>query len=254
VGLLKSESMIDSIKPVARTSLSDNIVDQILGLIASGVLKPRDQIPSEKQLCQQFGVGRTSVREALRSLSIMGILKSHAGEGTFVAEDGRKYVEKTLQWSLLLTRKAIDDLVETRLTLESQTTFLAAQRASDADLREMAEAIDGMARSIGQPEAYLEFDLRFHMAIAQASQNSILSQLLGMIRGYLQTWIQQILTVPTSHEAELRARKSVTEHNAILAAIKRRNAEEARQAIIEHLHSSSRDFRNRVPDSNAAAN
>jgi GntR family transcriptional repressor for pyruvate dehydrogenase complex len=246
--------MIDSIKPVARASLSDNIVDQILGLISRGVLKPRDQIPSEKQLCQQFGVGRTSVREALRSLSIMGILRSQAGEGTFVAEDGSKYVEKSLQWSLLLTRKAIDDLIETRMTLESQTTFLAAQRASEADLQEMAEAIAGMARSIRQPEAYLEFDLLFHMAIARASQNSILSQLLGMIRGYLQTWIQQILTVPTSREAELRARKSVTEHRAILAALKRRSAEEARKAIIEHLQSSSRDLRNRVPESGAAAN
>jgi GntR family transcriptional repressor for pyruvate dehydrogenase complex len=234
--------MLDGIKPVHRASLSHHIVEQILDLISRGVLKPGDQIPSEKQLCQQSGVGRTSVREALRSLSVMGILNSYAGEGTFVAEDDHKYVEKTLRRSLLLTRKAVDDLVETRVTLESQTAFLAAQRASDSDLQDMSAAIEGMASSITQPERYLEFDLRFHMAIARASQNSILCQLLGMIRGCLQTWIQQVLTTPAPRQAELRAMKSVAEHRAILSALEARDAEQARRAIIEHLLSSRRDL------------
>ena len=72
--------MIDGLKPAQRTSLSDDIVEQLTGLIARDVLKPGERIPSEKQLCQQFGVGRTSVREALKSLSVIGILESHAGD------------------------------------------------------------------------------------------------------------------------------------------------------------------------------
>ena len=104
--------MIDSLKPISRLSLSDEIVEQIIDLISRGILRPGERMPSEKQLCQQFGVGRTSVREALRSLSVMGILEPHAGEGTYVSGDNSRYLEKTMQWSLLLDRKVVDDLIE----------------------------------------------------------------------------------------------------------------------------------------------
>src|SRR3989442_15385329 len=106
-------------KRVQRTSLSDHIVEQISGLIARGTLKPGDRIPSEKQLCRQFGVGRTSVREALRSLSVMGVLESHMGDGTFVAGDAPRFMKRSFQWGLLLNPKIVEDLVDTRLMLES---------------------------------------------------------------------------------------------------------------------------------------
>jgi len=238
--------MIDSLKPISRLSLSDEIVEQIIDLISRGILRPGERMPSEKQLCQQFGVGRTSVREALRSLSVMGILEPHAGEGTYVSGDSSRYLEKTLQWSLLLDRKMVDDLIETRLTLESETAFLAAQRAGHDDLQEIEAAIEGMEQSANQPDSYLGFDLRFHVAIARASQNSILFQLLGMIRGYLQTWIKETLSAPPAHHSELRANKSIAEHRVVQAALKSGNAERARQAMKEHILSSSTDLRARL--------
>ena len=235
--------MIESLKPISRLSLSDEIVEQIIDLISRGILRPGERMPSEKQLCQQFGVGRTSVREALRSLSVMGILEPHAGEGTYVSGDSSRYLEKTLHWSLLLDRKMVDDLIETRLTLESETAFLAAQRAGQEDLQEIAAAIEGMELSANQPDIYLGFDLRFHVAIARASQNSILFQLLGMIRGYLQTWIKETLSAPPAHDSELRANKSIAEHRIVQAAVTSGNAERARQAMKEHILSSSADLR-----------
>ena len=238
--------MIDSLKPVSRLSLSDEIVEQIIGLISRGILRPGERMPSEKQLCQQFAVSRTSVREALRSLSVMGILQPHAGEGTYVSEDNSRYLERTLGWSLLLDRKLVDDLIETRLTLESETAFLAAQRAGNDDLLEIAAAIEGMENSAEQPENYLGFDVRFHLAIARASQNSILSQLLGMIRGYLQTWIKETLSATPAHDSELRANKSIAEHREVQAALKSGNAERARQAMKDHILSSSADLRARL--------
>ena len=238
--------MIESLKPISRLSLSDEIVEQIIDLISRGILRPGERMPSEKQLCQQFGVGRTSVREALRSLSVMGILEPHAGEGTYVSGDSSRYLEKTLHWSLLLDRKMVDDLIETRLTLESETAFLAAQRAGHDDLQEIEAAIEGMEQSANQPDSYLGFDLRFHVAIARASQNSILFQLLGMIRGYLQTWIKETLSAPPAHHSELRANKSIAEHRVVQAALKSGNAERARQAMKEHILSSSTDLRARL--------
>src|SRR2546425_12269276 len=115
--------MIDSLKPISPLSLSDEIVEQIIDLISRGILRPGDRIPSEKQLCQQFGVGRTSVREALRSLSVMGVLESHMGAGAFVAGDGSRFLERSFQWGLALNPKIAEDLVETRLMLEQHTAY-----------------------------------------------------------------------------------------------------------------------------------
>src|SRR5262245_7396404 len=103
--------MRSKVTPVTRTSLSDEIVQQIVDLISQKVLKPGERLPSERDLCKQFGVGRTSLREALRSLTVMGILDVRLGEGTFVSEGTAKYLEKTLQWGLLLDPKVIEDLI-----------------------------------------------------------------------------------------------------------------------------------------------
>src|SRR5690348_11479615 len=108
-------------KRVPRASLSDHIVKQMADLISRGALKAGARIPSEKQLCHQFGVGRTSVREALRSLSAMGVLETRMGEGTFVAGDAGCALERSFQWGLLMNPKTVEDLVETRLMLESHT-------------------------------------------------------------------------------------------------------------------------------------
>jgi len=235
-----------AMRPVNRNSLSDEIVEQLTGLISRGVLKPGERLPSEKELCLRFGVGRTTIREALRSMAVMGILNGRVGEGTFVSVDGQKYLEKTLQWGLLIDPKSVTDLVETRLMLESQTAYAAAARATVENLQEIEEALEGMRRSSDRPDEYLEHYLRFHLAIARATQNSILFKLLTMTRGYLQTWIRESLSKPSSRKMRARAHSSVREHERILLALRKREPEEARQAMTDHILSSSRDFQAQV--------
>ncbi|MDX1982884.1 MAG: FadR/GntR family transcriptional regulator [Bryobacteraceae bacterium] len=209
--------MLPGLKPAARLSLSGNITEQITALIARGVWKPGDRIPGEHQLCQQFGVGRTSVREALRQLAVMGMVESHAGDGTFVSA-------------------GLQDLVETRLMLEASTAALAAVKATDEDLREIADAIAGMKASLDDPEAYLTHDLRFHMALGAATRNPMVRNLLATTRGYLQAWIKKTL------QESGRAQLSIAEHRRILKALKARNPERARKAMEAHIVSSSRDL------------
>ena len=228
---------------VPRLSLSDHIVEQIADQIARGALKPGDRIPSEKQLCEQFGVGRTSVREGLRSLSVMGVLESHMGEGTFVASNADRFLERSFHWGLLLNPKLVEDLIETRLMLESHTAFLAATKADQVDLTRIAEAIRLMETNVGEPGQYLESDLQFHLTIARATQNSILQNLLTTTRGYLQAWIRETLAGPDI--AEKRARLSIAEHKRILRALKNKDADAARQAMAAHILSSSADLRSR---------
>jgi GntR family transcriptional repressor for pyruvate dehydrogenase complex len=232
----------DAMRPVNRSSLSDEIVDQIIDLISRGVLEPGERLPSEKELCVRFNVGRTTIREALRSLAVMGILDGRVGEGTFVSKDNRRYLEKSFQWGLLIDRKSVDELVETRLMLESQTAYAAAARASGENLREIEEALEGMRQTLDRPQEYLEHDLRFHLAIARATQNRILYNLLSMTRGYLQTWISESLAKPSARKIRARAQSSVQEHEKILRALRRHEPEAARQAMTEHILSSSHDL------------
>ncbi len=229
-------------KPDTRTSLSDGIVEQMVDLISRDVLKPGDRLPSERKLCKRLGVGRSSLREALRSLAVMGIIDGRVGDGTFVSNSNQRYLEKTLQWGLLLDRKKVQDLIETRLMLESQTAFLAAQRVTAENIEAIEETLRGMEASIEQPEKYLEFDLQFHLTIARATQNSILYSLLSMIRGYLQEWIKGSLTEPSTTQTETRAKLSLQEHQKILHALRKGEAGQAQQAMTEHILSSSVDL------------
>jgi GntR family transcriptional regulator, transcriptional repressor for pyruvate dehydrogenase complex len=235
-----------AMRPVNRNSLSDEIVEQLTGLISRGVLKPGERLPSEKELCLRFGVGRTTIREALRSMAVMGILNGRVGEGTFVSVDGEKYLERALQWGLLIDRKSVNDLIETRLMLELQTAYGAASRATEENLQEIEEALEGMRHSLDRPEEYLEQDLRFHLAIARATQNSILFKLLTMTRGYLQTWIGESLSKSSTRKMRARADSSIREHQKILLALRKRKPKEARQAMTEHILSSSLDFQAQV--------
>ena len=153
-------------RPVHRTSVSDEIVAQITDLIARDVLKPGDRLPPERELCQRFGVGRSSLREALRSLSMMGILDGRVGEGTFVC-DNSKYFEKALQWGFALDGKKLQDLSETRMMLESQNAYLAAERATAVDL-EAIQDLDADAREGFQPIGLFELLKAFKQAMDMA--------------------------------------------------------------------------------------
>lgn len=239
-----STEAIWEIQPVQRVSLSDKIVEQIIDLISRDVLKPGDRLPSERDLCKRFGVGRTSLREALRSLTVMGILEGRVGEGTFVNRGNSKHLEKTLQWGMLLDAKTVQDLIETRLMLESESASLAAVRATVQDLEAIRATVMGMAGALAQREEFLAHDLEFHLLIAQASKNSILFSLLGTTRGYLQEWIKRTLgqgeeatdTVPQ------RAELSVKQHEEVVEAVSAGDAERARQAMSDHILSSSADL------------
>ena len=98
-----------AMKPIIRRSLSDEIVERIIVLISDKVLKPGERLPSEKDLASQFGVGRTTIREALRSLAVLGIVDGRVGEGTYVSSTNRRYLEKALQWGLLIDRKDVQE-------------------------------------------------------------------------------------------------------------------------------------------------
>jgi len=227
-------------KPIKRTSLSSEIVEQIIDLISRAELKPGEQLPSERELCKIFGVGRTSIREAIRSLTTMGVLDGRVGRGTFVCNNSN-YLERTLQWGFLLDQNSIQDLVETRLMLECETARLAADRATTGELEEIEKAYGEMVAAGDDTDQFLQADLRFHLLIGKATQNSILNRLLGMTRSSLQEWIRAALHKPSPTETRKRVSLTLRQHCEILDALKNRDAVRAGEAIREHIVSSIAD-------------
>ena len=237
--ILSPES--DPFRPVDRATVSDTIVAQLRDLITSGVLKPGDRLPSERDLCKRFGVGRTSVREALKPLITMGMLEGRVGSGTFVAAEAGQY-QKPLEWGLLADLSSRDDLVETRHMLETNAAYWAALRATPENLAAIEVTVLAMAKNLQQPAEFQAHDANFHFEIARATQNKILFRLIDVIRGQIRTWIGERLTL-APERAEALARTSLHQHEEILAAIRSGNGEAANAAMDHHIQTATQDLR-----------
>src|SRR5215467_15387095 len=139
------------LKPILKRSISDDIVQQIITLISNGELKAGQRLPSERELCIRFGAGRSSLREALRCLSIMGVLTARVGDGTSVAMDGSKFMETVLQWRMSTQQHNIEDLMQVRIALEGVSSAAAATKGNDKDFKALQDLIAKMENAIEEP-------------------------------------------------------------------------------------------------------
>jgi GntR family transcriptional regulator, transcriptional repressor for pyruvate dehydrogenase complex len=208
-----------------RLKLSERIAQQILGQIADGALRPGDRLPTEHRLLEQFGVGRSTLREALRSLSGMGVLDIRHGHGVYVADGAAQAGLRQLDWALLLGSREMLDLVEARKALEIQIAALAAERATQAELDSMAGCLARLRAARTRQEEYAA-DVDFHLAVARATQNDVFVRLIRTLRDLIQRMLWQ-------SPAQRAGR--VEEHERILRAIARRDPEAAAAAAREHF-------------------
>ncbi len=228
------------LKPVSRTTLSEQVALQLSAEIEGGRWARGEKLPSEADLCKVFNVGRSTLREAMKSLSFIGLIRMRAGEGSYVAEERSSYMERPLLLSrgVLNTEKEVNDLCETRLLMEVETAALCAQRASDEDFGELEKIVQKMKISIGRGgEEFSNLDLSFHMAIAGASRNHVIIDLLKHIRESLEELIVKSLLLPAGTEMAYK------QHRALLDVMKQRNAAKARHAMRAHLLSFQRGYR-----------
>ncbi len=217
------------IKRVTKISISEEIAKQIMDLISRGDLKPGDHLPSERELCKDFGASRSSLREALRCLSIVGVLNARVGEGTSVAEDGEKFLRKIIEWRLITEQHDIENLLVVRIALEGVSAAKSAIRATPEQIEQLRKLINKMHRALKDEKAFAALDLEFHIAIANASGNTLVSDLIEVVRGQLVSALHKVLVVP--HALPL----AYKEHCAIFEAIERRDPNEARKAMQVHL-------------------
>lgn len=217
-------------KAVHTARLYEQIVQQIEQSIVEGRLNPGDQLPTERELAQQFGVSRTAVREAVKTLTEKGLVESFSGRGTFVTAPRPQSPRKSLD--AFFGVGDLQDpgyLVELRGIIEPEVTILAASRIEEQQLAMMREAVAVMDRSMKQPEAYIEADLDFHLALAEAAGNPLILSLLDSIVGVLRSQRLGIFGVDGGPE------RGQIHHKRILEAIERRDPASAREAMRAHL-------------------
>jgi len=214
---------------IERKRLADQIIDRLASMIASGDLKPGDKLPSEPELMKQFGVGRSSVREAIGALSLIGLITVRPGQGTHVAKTSEASQAKPIGLMLGVGQEKIKELVEARIILEQSAVQLAAERATDDEIAEIVHHHELLKPPLKSDQQAIDADLAFHLAISKASHNSVLIRFLSELRQPMQHWMEQKAKYDWGYAAVYE------QHQLIVNAIQSRNANRAQTAMKNHL-------------------
>jgi GntR family transcriptional repressor for pyruvate dehydrogenase complex len=217
-------------KVIQTSRLYEQIVQQIEESILKAALKPGDQLPAERELAHQFGVSRTAVREAVKALREKGLVEAHPGRGTFVTDGTSHSIRQTLDWILRAgPETGAAHVVEVREILEPAIAALAASRVDDDAIASMREAVAVMDHARRDPEAFIEADLDFHLALAEAAANPLILSLIDSIVAVLREQRMRIFKVEGGPE------RGQYHHKRILDAIEHRDPQAAREAMRAHL-------------------
>jgi len=204
------------------------VVGHVRREIEAGRLGPGDRLPPERELVQQMGLSRPSVRAGLRTLHAMGIITSRRGAGTFIV-DGPPHLGKApLEFLAALHGFTLDHMYEARRMLEVGSAGLAAERATGEELAAMADEITGMFASLDDAPVFLRHDLGFHRAVAAGSGNPIVAAIIGTLGEII--WETGRIKLEG-----LSLRESAETHRRIYEAIRGRSPERARREMSGHL-------------------
>jgi GntR family transcriptional regulator, transcriptional repressor for pyruvate dehydrogenase complex len=220
---LKSE-----FEAIRRNKVYEEVARQLERIILKK-LHPGDKLPSERELAESLGVSRSSIRDAIRSLELVGLVEPRQGAGTVVREISTDVLMNPLTNVLRHKMELVSELIDFRKMLEPSLAARAATHASEEELAEMEEVLRRQDAKFRSGELAIEEDSEFHYGIAMASGNSVVLKLLDVLMDLLRDTRERSLQV------EGRPQKSLAGHRRILAAIKKRDAEAAKAAMRHHL-------------------
>jgi DNA-binding FadR family transcriptional regulator len=209
------------IEPAVRTNATDQIRTELIAAVRDGRFPVGSKLPSEDDLARRYHVSRPVIREALGSLRVLGLTSTQSGKGTFV-------LSSDVKLPLILGDISSEDLSEVRLCLEVPATRLAATRRSDWDVISLRDSVQQFARARDLADRVRE-DVRFHLAIAEASHNLLLQRLVAELRSSLRE--QSFAVAAISGRREL----ATAEHKRIVEAIDQGIEKEAADAMRAHL-------------------
>lgn len=216
-------------------SFSEQVMDKIMELVAERRLQPGDKLPTEKELTELFGVGRSTIREAIVQLQNLGVLTVRQGKGTFlnkVSADTLLSNHDPIGKFLELDRNEIRDVMEVRKLLETEIVKRVAEQATPEDIAELKEALAKQCEAKSPLLAY-ERDQDFHLLLARLSGNSMLPITLRLLRSFLDRYSSVIVSILDTAEY---SEKILEHHRQILEAIEDKDPTRATQAMMRHLN------------------
>jgi GntR family transcriptional regulator, transcriptional repressor for pyruvate dehydrogenase complex len=213
---------------IRRNKLYEEVADRLQRWILDEK-KPGDKLPPERQLAEMFGVGRSSVRDAVRRLQAMGLVEPLQGHGTVVCEISDHSIISPLSSVLLRKWKLVAELLDVRKIIEPGIAARAAGNASPEHISKMEEILKRQSAKLSRRESAIEEDSEFHYCLALAADNSVVLRVLDVLMDLLQKSREQSL------QLKGRPAKSLSGHRRIVAAIKRKDAAGAEIAMRQHL-------------------
>lgn len=216
------------LRPVTRQTSAQSVAQQLLELIRNGTWKAGDTLPSEKQLVEQLGVGRSTVREALQNLSALNIVEASSGHRTIVKAPSPAEIFRTDVIGFLIGDTLAQEMLEAREMIEPECVRLAVERATDEDLASIDRLLDEHEAHHQANEPVAQYGALFHIRLAEASHNRVAASFMASILHLMQERGRRIDDIPNAR------RKEIDDHRRILALVKARDPS-APEAMRRHI-------------------
>ncbi|WP_274626994.1 FadR/GntR family transcriptional regulator [Arvimicrobium flavum] len=221
--------MSDFEDPIVRRSVAEQVAQRILGLVKSGSLKPGDQLPPERELAASLQVSRPSVREAIRGLTILGVIRTRQGGGAFVSDLDADVLLEPLHFFISLEESNLNELYDARMLIESDVARRAAENITDEHLAKLEEIVAAQAGHLDNPPRFRESDSAFHDVLWKSCGNAFLTR-IGKSLNVIGLEFRRM----ASETAGVLA-QSHKDHQRILAALKMRDGAAAAEAASAHM-------------------
>lgn len=219
----------DGIEPIRKTRIPEEIADRIRRLILDGTFPPGRPLPSERVLAGRFGVSRGSVRDGFRILEVIGLIEMRHGQGTFARELSVDRLVTPLASVLTYQRDLQDELLDVRRMFEPAVARVAATRVMESDLTELRRVLESQRRKLKKGQSTIVEDTAFHAAMARATRNRVVVRIMETLNDLLVESRKMTL------QQASRPQRSLEGHEAIVAALAKRDPEAAANAMRQHV-------------------
>ena len=217
------------IVPIKKTRVAEEVADRIRALLLDGTFPPDQPLPSERHLAEQFGVSRGSIRDALRTLETIGLIETRHGQGTFPHELSVERLVAPLASVMSYRPDLQDELIDVRRMFEPAVARVAASRATEEDLADLQRVLDTQRQKLKTGQSAIAEDTAFHAILARATRNRVVMNIMATLN--------DLLVESRTHSLQQRGRpaRSIDGHEAVVAALRRKDADAAAQAMYNHI-------------------
>jgi len=216
-------------RPIVRESIAEMVAHRVLEMVKAGVLKPGDQLPPERELAVSLNVSRPSVREAIRGLSILGVVRTRQGGGAYISELDADALLGPIQFFISLEQVNISELYDARSLIESDVARRAAERMTDDELRELDRILDQQAGILTDAIAFRMSDYKFHDMIWNGARNAFLKRIGQSLN------VMGLEFRKRASETKGVLQQSFRDHQQLLDALKARDPDAAAAAASQHM-------------------